>query len=149
MREPRPGLAWSPGRLAHRRSYAQWMASSQWQTLRRRWATTWAATHHHPPVCAGCDTPWDLRRDDLHHRSYQRLGHEHPTDLVAVCRTCHRRLHRIIESTPAWRRMPRTQATDHAIAHIRRTTTTPAPPPHPTTATRPTASTRGAEGGDR
>jgi hypothetical protein len=44
-------------------------------------------------MCAGCGKPLDARRCDLHHsRGYADLGYEEASDLVAVHRTCHRRL---------------------------------------------------------
>lgn len=30
---------------------------------------------------------------DVHHLTYERLGHEIPTDLIAVCRACHDEVH--------------------------------------------------------
>lgn len=34
----------------------------------------------------------------LHHRTYKRLGREHPDDLELLCRYCHKRHHQ--EPTP-------------------------------------------------
>jgi len=72
------------------------------------------------PTCAACGGRWTLRNGDLHHRDYDRLGHELFDDLFPLCRACHERIHRILESTPAWRRMGRAQASDVIIARIRR-----------------------------
>jgi 5-methylcytosine-specific restriction endonuclease McrA len=30
---------------------------------------------------------------EVHHRTYARLGHERPTDLIVLCEECHRRYH--------------------------------------------------------
>ncbi len=120
MRDPRPHLPWSKARCERRAAYATWMASDAWQDRRRRWADTWAAIHGQPHTCAACGGPWSLDHGDLHHRSYQRLGAEHHDDLIALCRTCHRRLHLLIESTPSWRCLGRRRATDTAIAVLRR-----------------------------
>lgn len=30
---------------------------------------------------------------DVHHRTYERLGHEEPADLIVLCRDCHGRFH--------------------------------------------------------
>ena len=120
MRDPRPQLPWSKARLERRAVYGTWMASDAWQQRRRRWADTWASAHGQPPTCAACGGPWSICHGDLHHRSYRHLGAEHHNDLVALCRSCHHRLHQLIESTPAWRRLGRPRATDTAIAVLRR-----------------------------
>ena len=120
MRDPRPQLPWSKARCERRTAYARWMASDAWQDRRRRWADTWVAVHGKPPTCAACGGLWSLDHGDLHHRSYQHLGSEPHGDLAALCRTCHRRLHLLIESTPSWRRLGRRRATDTAIAVLRR-----------------------------
>jgi len=65
---------------------------------------------------------WSLRRGDLHHRSYDRVGHEANGDLIALDRACHTQLHRILDSNPAWRRAGRPQATDVIVARLRRVT---------------------------
>ncbi len=72
------------------------------------------------PTCQICGKPWSLRDGALHHRSYQRLGHEADSDLVPLCREpCHLLLHRILESNPAWLKAGRPYATDTIIAHLR------------------------------
>lgn len=119
VREPRPGIAWSRQRLVRRATYADWMASRAWFDLRRRWYDTWTSTHGEPPRCSACGEPWTLAHGDLHHRTYDRLGHERFSDLVALCRPCHTRLHRIMESSPAWRRLGRRRATDGALGLLR------------------------------
>lgn len=40
--------------------------------------------------CALCTRTTSL---EVHHRTYARLGHEHPSDLVVLCWRCHRRHH--------------------------------------------------------
>jgi hypothetical protein len=61
-----------------------------------------------------------LSHSDLHHRSYERLGAEADCDLIPLDRACHDRLHAILESSPAWRRLGRAQATDVIVARLRR-----------------------------
>ncbi len=73
------------------------------------------------PTCAVCGGCWTLRNGDLHHRNYERLGRERFDDLMPLCRACHEHLHRILESTPAWRRMGRAQASDVIIARFHAT----------------------------
>ena len=40
--------------------------------------------------CQGCGTVNNLQ---VHHKSYERLGHERLEDLVTLCRKCHRLVH--------------------------------------------------------
>ncbi len=94
------------------------MGSAAWQARRRQWVEAWLAAHGSEPSCVVCGGPWTLRHGDLHHRSYDRLGHEADTDLVALDRACHTQLHQILDSNPAWRRVGRTQATDVIVARL-------------------------------
>jgi len=119
VRDPRPGLAWSRHRVARRSSYATWMASDAWLARRQAWQQEWRALYGAEPVCAACGGPWSLRHGDLHHRSYDRLGTERFYDLIPLDRVCHDRLHAIMESTPAWRRLGRAHATDVIVARLR------------------------------
>ena len=119
MRDPRPGLAWSRHRLSRRDEYATWMASEAWLARREAWRQTFVASYGTEPLCAACGGPWTLRRGDLHHRSYDRLGAERFADLIPLDRVCHERLHAILESTPAWRRLGRAYATDVIVARLR------------------------------
>lgn len=121
MRDPRPGLPWSLRRLQRRAVYATWMASPAWQRRRQAWREAWIARHGQEPACHICGRPWSLHGGDLHHRSYQRLGHETDTDLIPLCRTpCHQQLHRILESHPAWLNSAgRAHATDMIVARLR------------------------------
>jgi len=119
MREPRPGLSWSRRRVLRRVSYATWMSSAAWLARRAAWRDAFVATHGTEPRCTACGGPWSLSRGDLHHRSYRRLGAEADGDLVPLDRTCHDQLHRILESTPTWRRLGREHATDVIVARLR------------------------------
>jgi 5-methylcytosine-specific restriction endonuclease McrA len=127
MRDPRPGLVWSIKRLRLRVAYCDYMESPEWFELRERWAKNWKAMHGMEPCCVICGAPWTLQRGDLHHRSYARLGHEESPDLVALCRSCHGALHRVLESDRSWRRLGRAQATDLIIKTLRRETLGRAP----------------------
>lgn len=120
MRDPRPGIAWSTGRIVRRAGYAAYMASERWCQVREAWAAQWFEDHGRPPVCSACGAEWRLRAGDLHHRSYSRLGHEKPNDMIPMCRGCHADLHRILESSPAWRRLGRPQATDLIVNVLRK-----------------------------
>jgi len=119
MRDPRPGLAWSRRRVGRRGKYASWMASGEWLARREAWHQAWITRYGAEPCCVACGGLWSLRHDDLHHRSYDRLGAERFSDLVPLDRVCHDRLHAILESTPAWRRLGREHATDVIVGRLR------------------------------
>jgi hypothetical protein len=95
------------------------MASEQWFALRERWAADWAERRGNEPHCLICGAEWSLC-DDLHHRTYERLGREADRDLIPLCRSCHGVLHRILESDCLWRRLGRSQATDLIVLTLRR-----------------------------
>jgi 5-methylcytosine-specific restriction endonuclease McrA len=44
--------------------------------------------------CAMCGSGVNL---EVHHRTYARLGREHPLDLIVLCRPCHARYHGIFD----------------------------------------------------
>jgi hypothetical protein len=119
MRSPRPGLAWSTGRIHRRAAYCNYMASEQWFALRERWVADWVEDHGNQPHCLVCGAEWALC-DDLHHRTYERLGREAGADLIPLCRSCHGALHRILETDRSWRRLNRAQATDLIVLTLRR-----------------------------
>lgn len=59
--------------------------------------------------CQVCNSPTRL---EAHHRTYQRLYNEHPSDLTCLCHDCHqlitlhRRLHQPPRNTrPNWREL--------------------------------------------
>ena len=66
-------------------SYALYLASPHWQALKRRWRRANPNTAH----CACCQDT----RYELHHVTYDRLGHEDLGDLMPLCKACHTRLH--------------------------------------------------------
>ena len=119
MRSPRPGLAWSESRIHRRAAYCNYMASQQWFALRERWASDWVESHGTQPHCLICGVEWALC-DDLHHRTYERLGREASADLIPLCRSCHGTLHQILETDRSWRRLNRAQATDLIVLALRR-----------------------------
>lgn len=65
------------------RNYAEYLASDHWRELRERYRAS-----DRPQFCE-CGS----RKVSLHHLTYERLGAERLTDLIAVCRDCHRKLH--------------------------------------------------------
>lgn len=65
--------------------YRAYLHSPEWQA--RRHATLKAAGLK----CQMCGTPAFGSGLDVHHRTYQNLGCEPLSDLVALCRPCHER----------------------------------------------------------
>lgn len=59
--------------------------SQHWQKFRRRVIEFWGGR------CAFCNSvnrhPKDI---DVHHRTYERLGHEELQDCILLCRNCHK-----------------------------------------------------------
>lgn len=119
MREPRAGIAWSAARIARRAVYSHYLGNPAWYRRRERWLEDWTARHGRAPDCLVCGAPWTLRDGHLHHRTYVRLGHECPSDLIPLCHDCHHDLHRILESSPSWRRLDRAQAADLIVTALR------------------------------
>lgn len=119
MRPPNPWARLTPLRRAYRNHYAAYMASPSWFERRRVWHAEHLRRTGEEPVCVACGQPWTLN-DDLHHRSYRRLGHEAHEDLLPLHRMpCHERLHDALHRSPTWRRMNHARATDHLIARMR------------------------------
>jgi hypothetical protein len=80
-----------PRPLAHRsdvqpRYGRAYLRSAWWRQLREAYAAHPDAPH----CCAVCATP----RYEHHHRSYERLGAEPVSDLIALCHPHHQALHR-------------------------------------------------------
>jgi hypothetical protein len=120
MRDPRPGLRWSGGRVQRRAQYGGYMDSPEWFRRRERWVEQYRAAHAgQEPACVVCNAPWTLRNGDLHHRTYARLEAEAWQDLIPMCRDHHATLHAVMERNPAWRKIPREQATDLIVAYLR------------------------------
>lgn len=50
--------------------------------------------------CALCNSNKNI---DVHHRTYERLHEEKISDCIALCRSCHKRHHKWIESPSDWK----------------------------------------------
>jgi restriction endonuclease Mrr len=80
--EPAP-----PDRLAQLRTmpYAKYLRTSEWRKVRA------AALLRAGNACALDMT--HTEHLEVHHRTYERRGAELPTDIIVLCRECHRRHH--------------------------------------------------------
>jgi 5-methylcytosine-specific restriction endonuclease McrA len=63
--------------------YQTYINSPEWRMKAR-------AAKERAGECALCTSTVAL---EVHHRTYARLGREHPSDLVVLCSRCHRRHH--------------------------------------------------------
>ena len=72
---------------------AEYLKSPHWQSV-RLWALERAEKR-----CQLCAATGKL---DVHHNTYDRVGHERPSDVVVLCRDRHSRFHE-----PYARRCPR------------------------------------------
>lgn len=67
-----------------RAKYREYLQSPEWQ-VRRQWALARAGYR-----CQVCNGQGVL---DCHHRTYERVGREHPEDVTVLCRRCHQLFH--------------------------------------------------------
>jgi 5-methylcytosine-specific restriction endonuclease McrA len=65
--------------------YKQYLRSPEWQKKRV------AVIHRAKGICERCGK-WPIV--NIHHKTYDRLGHELLEDLEGVCLKCHEELHR-------------------------------------------------------
>lgn len=64
--------------------YQTYLASVEWRVK------AYEAKQRAGWACALCAATTAL---EAHHRTYARLGREHPSDIVVLCEHCHRRHH--------------------------------------------------------
>lgn len=64
--------------------YSEYLKTEGWKT--RRAAAIKRAGNH----CQVCKSPDRL---EVHHNTYERLGHELAADLIVLCRNCHQTFH--------------------------------------------------------
>lgn len=65
-------------------SYAEYLRSPAWKSKRDE------AIEHADRRCQLCNSD---ERLNVHHRTYERLGSELPTDLIVLCKDCHAKFH--------------------------------------------------------
>ena len=66
------------------RSYDEYLRSEHWQKLRKKILASAKKR------CQRCGLPAVLQ---VHHKTYDNMGHERDDDLLAVCRECHDTIH--------------------------------------------------------
>lgn len=127
MRELPSWAIKSQGRDQWRAYYATYIKSAEWHRRRVTWFEEEASLVHPNAVTClgGCGKEWRLRRDDLHHCSYDRLGHEAHEDLWPLCRNCHDHVHQLLDSSKSWRKLPYRFANQQALAVVQQIRTAP------------------------
>jgi hypothetical protein len=65
--------------------YAEYLKTEHWQSRRKR---SLILGEYKCRVCGNEERPLDV-----HHNTYERLGHENDADLVVLCRDCHQLFH--------------------------------------------------------
>lgn len=68
--------------------YKDYLLTEHWQTFRKK------VLRRAGYQCQLCDNAGEL---NVHHRTYDRLGCEWYSDVIVLCRGCHRRHHGIVE----------------------------------------------------
>jgi len=66
--------------------YAEYLRTPQWHAKRH------AAIARANYKCQKCYTQDHLQ---VHHKTYERRGHEEPGDLMVLCDKCHKKVHRL------------------------------------------------------
>lgn len=70
--------------------YRRYLKSKSWQELRQQ------VLNRAGGRCENCGyQPWKPGTLQVHHRTYERVGHESMDDLIVLCPKCHMRLHGI------------------------------------------------------
>ena len=86
----------------HSVEYDRYMKSPQWAAKREE-RLRLDGNH-----CVMCGRSNGLQKDgvtpilQVHHISYQRLGNEPMADLVSLCPTCHKRIHKYYRRFRTW-----------------------------------------------
>jgi hypothetical protein len=68
-------------------TYQEYLASPAWKEKAE------AEKERAGQRCQVCNMPRSKTILDTHHRTYERLGHEEPGDLIVLCRDCHQLFH--------------------------------------------------------
>ena len=81
---PVPRTGPKSGTFAGYETYAQYLQTAHWKQVRQR------ALQRADGACQLCNSTIRL---DVHHRTYENLGHEYDWDVTVLCRECHGLFH--------------------------------------------------------
>ena len=93
-----------PGWESYVAQRAGYMRSAAWFRRRKQWFIDEEERCGRQVECPGCGRPLWPSSSDMHHATYERMGHEDHEDLLAMCRDCHELLHRHLDVSPRLRR---------------------------------------------
>lgn len=82
---------WKVPRPTAKQDYQAYLMSPEWRVNRQ------PALDRAKGICERCHK---AAVRNVHHLTYERVGHELPEDLIALCRSCHKRMHNL-ERSPA------------------------------------------------
>lgn len=99
---------WRDGKTQDER-YRRYVQSTEWQDKRRQYFRS-----DRPKNCQGCSWRGPV---DLHHRTYERMGKEELTDLIALCKRCHALVHKY--HNPRKDTMTLWDATDFVLGRLK------------------------------
>ncbi|RKU22958.1 hypothetical protein C6499_19170 [Candidatus Poribacteria bacterium] len=87
--DPFPTL--TPGRVAElrRMPYEEYLQTPEWKQRTRMMRARFDNR------CQTCNSNGGGRPLEVHHRHYDDVGYEKPTDLTVLCRECHQLIHRM------------------------------------------------------
>lgn len=74
-------------------NYYEYIQSDKWKEIRSRYFKS-----KYPKRCACCNKPKG-HCFQLHHKTYKDLGNEKLSDLVLLCKDCHKKLHEFFNSS--------------------------------------------------
>lgn len=77
--------------------FTEYLSSEHWKSVKERYSKS-----KRPKQCYICSKTYEM----LVHRSYEHIGNEYLTEVVAVCRSCNQEIHALHSHKPAlslWR----------------------------------------------
>lgn len=77
------------------KSYSAYLKSKHWRLFKK----TFRASKYHYGKCFICSKEKNIH---LHHLTYERIGKEKLTDVVELCKGCHRNVHKALDKGKTW-----------------------------------------------
>lgn len=81
-------------------SYRDYLASEHWQKVKKAfYNSSLCKRFDQNAACDSCERIMARNNLHLHHKTYERLGHERLTDFSLVCENCHSKIHKLFDSS--------------------------------------------------
>lgn len=77
------------------KSYTAYLKSKHWRLFKK----TFKASKYSKKRCYICHKEKSIH---LHHLTYERIGKEKLTDVIELCRCCHRNVHKALDKGKTW-----------------------------------------------